>query len=157
MPRPVTVRPRPTRPGPPALADRVARLSLAWVFVHAGVDVLRHPEPRAAIAAPFLSAVREAAPVALPEDLALVRVNAATQVVAGTALAAGVAPRLAAAALLGSLVPTTVGGHPFWSIEDATEQNRHRVHFDKNVGLFGGLLLVLTTPRWGRARPERRG
>jgi uncharacterized membrane protein YphA (DoxX/SURF4 family) len=130
---------------------------LAWVFVHAGVDVMRHPEPRAASAARLLGAVRSAAPVDLPDDVALVRANAAAQVAAGTALALGKAPRLAAAALLASLAATTVGGHPFWSFDEPTQRAGQRIHFDKNLGLAGGLLLVLVTPRRQATPAGRRG
>ena len=129
-----------------------ARAALSWVFLHAGVEVVRHPEARARSAGWLLERVRAAAPVALPDDVTLVRANAATQVVAGTALAAGVAPRLAAAALLGSLVPTTVGGHPYWRFDDPAQRAAQRIHFHKNLGLAGGLLLAVLTPTHRRHR-----
>jgi putative oxidoreductase len=127
--------------------ESVSRAALGWVFVHAGADVVRHPEARAKTAAPLLSAVRSAAPVPLPDDITLVRINAATQVVAGAALSVGLAPRLAAAALIGSLIPTTAGGHRFWEFDDAAQRAGQRIHFNKNLGLLGGLLHVLITQR----------
>jgi putative oxidoreductase len=122
-----------------------ARVALACVFVRAGWDVLQKPETAAKKAGPLLSSVRSAAPASLPEDEMLVRANAGVQVVGGLALAAGVAPRLAAGALIGSLVPTTYAGHPFWMLEDPAERTQQRNHFNKNLGLAGGLLLVVLT------------
>ena len=76
---------------------------------------------------------------------------------AGAALALGIRPRLAAAVLAGSLVPTTLAGHPYWQVEDPAARRQQRIHFFKNVGLFGGALLVLSErPRARRRRPPPR-
>jgi uncharacterized membrane protein YphA (DoxX/SURF4 family) len=127
--------------------DLLSRATLGWVFIQAGAGVIRNPEPPAKKAAPVLSMVRSAAPTTLPNDVMLVRVNAAAQVVAGTALALGIAPRAAAAVLIGSLVPTTAGGHRFWEFEAGPERNTQRNHFLKNISMVGGLLHVVITPR----------
>lgn len=129
-----------------SLLEAASRAALGWVFIHAGSDVLRRPEVPAAKAAPVLGAIRAAAPVDLPEDQVLVRINAATQVVAGAALAVGVAPRAAAVALIGSILPTTAGGHRFWEYE-AAERTNQRNHLLKNLSIAGGLLHVAITPR----------
>jgi hypothetical protein len=55
-----------------------------------------------------------------------------------------------AAALAGTLVPTTLAGHPYWRIDDPAARRQQRVHFFKNVGLLGGALLVVAE------RPRRR-
>ncbi len=65
------------------------------------------------------------------------------QVTAGVMLAAGIVPRLAAAVLAGSLVPTTLAGHRFWAEEDARARATQRIQFLKNVAMLGGLLLVV--------------
>jgi putative oxidoreductase len=65
-------------------------------------------------------------------------------------LALGVWPRLAAAALAATIVPTTLAGHPYWRMTDLAARRQQRVHFFKNVGLFGGALLVIAE------RPRRR-
>lgn len=146
-----------TRPAWPAsIAVRLGRMALAAVFVRSGYDVVRHPEGRAATATPFFDRVRAAAPVSPLSDVSLVRANAAAQVVAGAALAAGVAPRLAAGVLVGSLVPTTVAGHPYWSFDDAAQRAGQRIHFFKNVGLAGGLLLAMAAPTRRRGPRRRR-
>ena len=127
--------------------DLVSRAALGWVFVQAGWGVVRNPHVPAKKAEPVLGAVRSAAPVPLPDDITLVRCNAAAQVVCGGALALGIAPRAAAAALIGSIIPTTLGGHRFWEFDAGAERNSQRNHLLKNLSIAGGLLHVLITPR----------
>jgi putative oxidoreductase len=127
--------------------ESVGRAALGWVFIQSGVGVLRNPEPPTKKAEPVLSLVRSAAPMELPDDLTLVRINAATQVVAGAALSVGVVPRLSALVLIGSLVPTTAGGHRFWEFEAGDQRNTQRNHFLKNISIVGGLVQVVTRPR----------
>jgi putative oxidoreductase len=119
----------------------VGRAALATMFITGGADALLNPGPRAPRAAEL--------GVPLDPELA-VQVNGATMLAAGVALALGVWPRLAAAALAGALVPTTLAGHPFWRMEDPAARRQQRTHFVKNVGLFGGALLVVAE------RPTRR-
>ncbi|WP_421119323.1 DoxX family protein [Aquihabitans daechungensis] len=75
------------------------------------------------------------------EDETYVRINGAVQVGAGVLLAVGKAPRLASTALAASLIPTTIAGHRFWEYE-GDERQQQQVHFLKNVGLLGGLILA---------------
>jgi uncharacterized membrane protein YphA (DoxX/SURF4 family) len=72
----------------------------------------------------------------------VVRLNGAVQVAAGALLATGRVPRLAALALVASLVPTTLAGHRFWEESDPAAQAGQRIHFFKNLSLIGGLLLA---------------
>lgn len=114
---------------------------LASIFVVGGLDALRHPGPRVAKAATFADKV--AAPLGLPEDPELlVRANGAAMVAGGGLLALGRFPRLAAAVLAGSLLPTTAAGHPFWVEQDPAVRAQQRTQFLKNLGLLGGLLLA---------------
>lgn len=133
--------------------ERASQALLGWVFVQAGAGVLRNPGPPAAKAAPVLAALRSAAPAPLPEDLVLVRLNAGIQVAAGAALCTGRVPRLAALVLVGSIVPTTAGGHRFWEFEAGPERNSQRNHLLKNLSIAGGLLHVAGTP--ARRRKDR--
>src|SRR5262249_52338054 len=71
-----------------------------------------------------------------------VRINGAVQVVAGTMLALGRWPRLAAFALAATLVPTTLAGHRYWEAEDEQERRQQRIHFLKNASMLGGLLIA---------------
>jgi putative oxidoreductase len=121
----------------------LARAALAWVFVFSGQDVMRHPQKPAKTAGPLLDTMRRAAPIALPDDETIVRANAAVQAAGGVALAAGITPRFSAAVLAATLVPTTLGGHAFWTHEDPAQRANQRNHFNKNLGLLGGLLAVV--------------
>jgi putative oxidoreductase len=123
----------------------MARIALAVVFIRSGYEVVRAPAKAAATAGPLLEAVRSQSPVPLPADEQLVQANAAAQVAGGVLLATGIAPQLAAGVLMGSLVPTTFAGHSFWKHEDPAQRFNQRNHFNKNIGLFGGLLLVVLT------------
>jgi hypothetical protein len=70
-----------------------------------------------------------------------VRAKAASDVVAGLALATGHLTRPAATLLAAGLVPTTFAGHPFWGVEKE-ERAQQQTQFLKNLGLLGGLLLA---------------
>ena len=120
-------------------ARMLARALTGSTYALLGYDALRTPGGRVDTAAPTLAVMRRALP--LPEDdELLVRGNALVQTVAGTTLAVGVLPRLSAVALLGSLVPTTMAGHAFWTLEDPKARAMQRVQFIKNAAMLGGLV-----------------
>lgn len=126
----------------------LARPMLASMFVVGGVNALRNAEQHAQRAKPvtdrFLETVDRMAPNApIPHDAkTLVRINGATQVLGGLALATGRAPRLAAMALAATLVPTTAAGHRYWEESDPTTRANQKTQFVKNVSMMGGLLLA---------------
>ena len=125
-----------------SITRRIARPLLAAVFVSSGVDTLRNPAPRVAMAEPVAPHVAE--PLPIPNDTEqLVKVNAGIQIFAGVLLAAGWFPRLAAAALAGSLGPTTLAGHRFWEEDDPGRRSQQQTQFLKNLGLLGGLILAI--------------
>ena len=64
------------------------------------------------------------------------------QIAGGLTLATGRAPRLSAALLAATLVPTTAAAHRFWEIDDKEERTQQQMHFFKNVSLFGGLVIA---------------
>ena len=118
-----------------------ARIFTGSTYVLLGFDALRAPGARVEQAGPVLAAVRKAFP--LPEDDELVvRANAAVQVLCGALLMAGRAPRLASLALAGSLIPTTLAGHSYWTIEDPDVRKIQRIQFHKNLAMIGGLLFA---------------
>jgi putative oxidoreductase len=129
----------------------VARGFTGSTYVLLGFDALRAPGARVEQAGPVLAAIRKVAP--LPEnDELVVRANAAVQVLCGAMLAMGRAPRLASLALAGSLVPTTLAGHSYWTIEDPATRKIQRIQFHKNLAMIGGLIFAaLDEPR---PRPE---
>ncbi len=118
-----------------------ARVLTGSTYVLLGLDAVRAPGGRVEQAGPLLAAMRKWAP--LPEDDELVvRGNAAVQVAAGTLLALGIAPRLSALALAGSLIPTTLAGHAYWTVEDPAARKMQRIQFHKNMAMIGGLLFA---------------
>jgi hypothetical protein len=62
---------------------------------------------------------------------------------AGALFATSRAPRTSALVLAATLVPTTVAGHPFWEADDPATRRQQRLHFFKNLGMLGGLLLAV--------------
>jgi len=114
---------------------------LGAIFVYSGLESVRMPQKKVPQAASVVEPLLEE--LDLPGDTATwVRFNGAVQVAAGTALASGRFPRIAALALAASLVPTTLAGHRFWEETDEAGRVRQRIHFLKNVSMLGGLLLA---------------
>ena len=119
---------------------------LAALYIDSGLHAYRHPERLAEQAktvtdrvAPMISAIHPA----LPTDArTLVKLNGAAQVVGGVLLATGKAARPGALLLAGSLVPTTLAGHPYWQVEDPTQRAHQRIQFLKNLSMLGGLLIT---------------
>jgi putative oxidoreductase len=115
----------------------IGRLLLASIFISGGSLAFINPGPRA------INVARAGIPQA---HLATI-LNGAIMVVAGSALALNLSPKLAAAILAGALIPTTLVGHPFWREQDATAHTGQRAHFMKNLAMLGGLLLVISDQR----------
>jgi putative oxidoreductase len=122
---------------------RLARPMLASMFIVGGLDALRNPASKVGAAGDVGPSIAAHLPY-LPEDTEqLVKINGAAQVGAGVLLALGRFPRLSATVLVGSIVPTTLAGHRFWEIDDDPGRRaQQKIHFFKNVGLLGGLLLA---------------
>lgn len=126
----------------------LARPMLASIFVVGSVNALRNAPALATKAAPvterLVPILRKAAPtLPIPQDPAtLVRLNAGVQLLAAGALATGRAPRLSAAVLAASMVPTTVAGHRFWEVDDTQARAQQQLHFFKNVSVLGGLVIA---------------
>jgi putative oxidoreductase len=119
-----------------------ARFLTGSTYVLLGFDALREPGARVDQAAPLLAAMRARVPLP-PDDELVVRGNAAVQVLGGALLALGVAPRLSALALAGSLIPTTLAGHSYWAVEDPATRKLQRIQFHKNMAMIGGLLFAV--------------
>jgi putative oxidoreductase len=142
-----------------------ARGMLGAIFVASGIRAVADPEHHVQQAkrvtdriAPALERTHPSLPT---ETRTLIRINGIVQLAGGLLLATRWAHRPAAAALAASLVPSTVAGHPFWAYDDAVQRRGQEVHFLKNVGLLGGLLVAaLDTEgrpglRWRTARLAR--
>ena len=115
----------------------IARLFLAGIFIHGGWSAFKEPGQRP----------RQAERLGLPRAETMVRANGLAMAAGGTALALGIVPRVAAAGLIASLVPTTLAGHRFWEEEDEGARRAQLTQVLKNLGLIGGLLLVASRSR----------
>jgi len=119
----------------------IARPLLAASFVVGGVDTLRNPGPRVPAADRVVGPLIARVPY-LSTTEQVVKLDAAMKLAVGTMLALGKLPRLSSVVLATSLVPTTVAGHPFWKEADAAVRTQQRLHFLKNAGMLGGLILA---------------
>jgi uncharacterized membrane protein YphA (DoxX/SURF4 family) len=112
------------------------------MFIAGGVDAVRDPNGKVKAAEAVTQPLMDILPI-LPQDTArLVRLNGMVQVGAGVFLAIGRFRRLAALMLIGSIIPVTYAGHRFWEEVDDDVRAQQRVHFLKNLGLLGGLILA---------------
>ncbi len=126
-----------------ALTRRMARPLLASIFVVGGLDALRRPTSKSEKARAVTEPLREHAPATADVDTeTMIRINGGVQLVAGVLLAMNKFRRLACLALMGSLIPTTYAGHRFWEETDDAIRAQQKMHFVKNLGLFGGLILA---------------
>lgn len=118
---------------------------LASIFVISGARILANPDSKVDTARRVTDRVGpliERVDPRLPSNARdLVRAKAGLDVAAGLLLATGKLTRPAAAVLAANLIPTTVAGHPFWTLPKP-ERAMHETHFLKNLGLLGGLLLA---------------
>jgi putative oxidoreductase len=115
---------------------------VASIFILQGYDTFRRPERVAPRAEPVVRQLSDRIPAVPAKTEDAVRLNGAVQMVAGTLLALGWFPRPAALALAGTLVPTTAAGHRFWEAEEDADRAQQRIHFLKNLSMFGGLLIA---------------
>lgn len=125
----------------------LARPLLAGTYVLGGISALKTPGPR----------VEKARAAGLSDPEMLVRVNAATMVVGGLALATGRLPRLSSLVLAGSMVPTTWVGHPFWQETDRAAKQAQQVQFFKNLSMIGGLLMTAADTGGRESLPHAAG
>jgi putative oxidoreductase len=126
----------------------IARPMLASMFVVGSINALKNAKGHAEKAAPVTERLvpllqRVAPGLPIPTDpVTQVRLNAAVQLGAAVALATGRLPRISAAILAGSLVPTTFAGHSYWNESDPTAKAAQRIQFFKNVSMLGGLMIA---------------
>ncbi len=106
---------------------------LAYMFISGGYSSFSEPGYR----------VGKVDKAGIPAARQAVILNGGAMMVAGTALAVGILPRLAALILIGTLVPTTFVGHDFWKEQEPQARRNQQIHFTKNVAMIGGLVAVL--------------
>jgi uncharacterized membrane protein YphA (DoxX/SURF4 family) len=129
-----------------AISRLFARPMLASMFIVGGIDSVRNAGKKADAAEPVTSRLVPLLQLVVPQlpsdPTTLVRINGFVQIAAGAGLASGKAPRISAAVLAATLVPTTAAGHRFWEKSDPAERAAQRVHFFKNVSMLGGLIIA---------------
>ena len=118
-----------------------ARLLTGCSFVVFGCGVLLEPGPPAREAATLMAAIREKVPLSATDEQ-VVMMNGAVQMTCGALLARGRLPRLSALVLAGSMIPTTLAAHRFWTIEDPVARKQQQIQFLKNAAMIGGLLFA---------------
>lgn len=116
-----------------SLLTTVGRMALSGIFINSGVNGLQNPG--------FVAQAVEQA--GLPEPELLEKAHHLTNAIGGGMLALGIFPKLAALALAGNLIPTTVVAHNPTDADDEMEKMNQTIHAAKNLGLLGGLLMVL--------------
>jgi uncharacterized membrane protein YphA (DoxX/SURF4 family) len=110
-----------------------ARVLLALVFLLNGLGIVDQSEA-------LRELIGRGAPVSFAPTL--LWIARAVEVIAGTSLAFGILPGLAALALIGFLIPATWVGHPFWLEAGTAIYTPQLINFFKNVAIIGGLLFV---------------
>ncbi len=124
------------------LVRRLARPLLASMFLTSGWQLLRNPSYGAEAATRVRNRVAGQVPQLPDNPETLVRAHAAVQLGAAALLATNRLPRLSALTLAATLVPSTVGWHPFWVEKDPGARAQQRSMFLKNLSVGGGLLLA---------------
>lgn len=119
----------------------LARTLLSGIFVFGGYSAWKRSDKLAGPASKVVGPVQDFMP-GTPSAEQLVKANAGVQMVAAVLFAIGVAPRVMAIVLGGTLVPTTLAGHRFWEMDDERDRAQQQMHFLKNLGLIGGLIFV---------------
>ena len=109
----------------------VSRCLLAVLFVVAGYGKL----------VGFDGATHYLEGLGLPLPIAATALVVAIELVLGLALAIGVFTRPVALLLAGYTILTALIGHHFWTMTGAAQAG-NLIHFNKNLGIAGGLLLV---------------
>ena len=117
-----------------SMIKSLGHLLLAAMFIWGGAHAVEEPGER----------VQQVEKAGIPNARAATILNGMIMVTAGSALALEIAPKLAALALIGSLIPTTWVGLRFWEEQDPASRADQQIHFMKNLAMLGGLLLVLT-------------
>lgn len=130
----------------------LARPLLAGIFVAGGLNSARQPESKVPPVEKLAKKALGERANSLPPLPTLIRADGIVKAVAGSAMAVGVAPRLSALVLSGSLVPTTLAAHDFWDLKDPAARAQQQIQFLKNAGLLGGLLLVAFPGKHQRRR-----
>ena len=109
----------------------VSRCLLAVLFIVAGYGKLTG----------FSGATGYFGGLGMPVPAAVAALAVAVELILGLALGLGVVTRPVALLLAGYTILTALIGHHFWTMTGTAEAG-NLIHFNKNLGLAGGLLLL---------------
>lgn len=116
-----------------SLSMLLARICIAAIFILAGISKFFSWDATAAYMA------SKNIPM-VPYFLVLA---ALLEIIAGICLVVGYHTRIAAAALMLYLIPTTGIFHDFWNVTDPAARELQMEMFLKNLAIFGGLWYIL--------------
>ena len=117
---------------PRATTALIGRILIASIFLVSGIAKLTDT----ANTAGYMTQV------GIPHALTLAVIAGLCEVAGGLAIAFGFLGRLGALGLFLFMIPTTIIFHGFWRLEGA-EAKMQMVNFMKNLGIMGGLLLLV--------------
>lgn len=128
------------------LSRLLARPMLSSIFVVGSINALKNSEDHAKAAepvtGPMVKAAQKAGVPIQHDPQMLVRVNAGLQLLGAVGLITGKFPRVSAALLAGTVVPTTLAGHRFWEESDPGAKKMQQIQFFKNLSILGGLIIA---------------
>lgn len=110
----------------------VGRVLLALIFLNSGINKIGG----------FAGTAGYMASKGLPMAEVLLVITIIIEIAAALMIIAGFKARLGAAALLLWMIPVTLIFHNFWSMP-AEQVMIQKIMFMKNLGLMGGMLLVM--------------
>lgn len=116
-----------------SLTTLLGRLCLSAIFLMAGIGKIMHYDQTAKY---MESKGMTMIPFFLVAALLIELIGALSLII-------GFKTRWGAALLLLFLIPTTLIFHDFWNVDEASRQMQ-MINFLKNLGIFGGLLYVLS-------------
>ena len=124
-----------------SISRRIARPLLASMFVSGGLDAIRNPESKVKRAEAVTQTLTNQVP-GLPKDtVTLIKWNGMPRSLQAhcwlSVSSGGWRPWRSSAQY-----STTYAGHRFWEETDDAARAQQRVHFLKNLGLLGGLILA---------------
>lgn len=111
----------------------IGRIALAAIFLVSGAAKLVDVEGTA----------EHMASVGLPYPHTLAMFAGVAEILGALSLAFGALTRIGALGLILFMIPTTLLFHNFWTLEGA-EQRMQIVQFFKNLGIIGGLILLIS-------------
>ncbi|CCI83455.1 DoxX family membrane protein [Corynebacterium otitidis] len=126
---------------------KIARPLLASAYVIDGVDSLVNTREQVEGTRKLLQQVGTFLPTDVTRQLAdspetTIRVLGGTKVGAGTLLSLGKLPRLSAAVLAATTVPTILTRYAFWDADSEEDSASKKVGFTSHVALLGGLAIT---------------